>query len=107
MLLREDLCRPQKLSALVLGAKELPELRIFFLFYHWVQGQSLEKIPASPNMSLTFGDGSGERLKSLGLHSFKKLHVLHPAKRMENKVVLIIWQYKQMYINKCTNTSKC
>ena len=47
---------------------ELPELQTLFLFYIWIQGQSLETILASPNMKLAFGDGSGERIKSLGVH---------------------------------------
>lgn len=70
----EDLCRLQKPSVVVWEPGELPELQILFLFYNWIQGQSLETILVSPNMKLTFGDDSGERIKSLGVHSLKKQH---------------------------------
>lgn len=67
-----------------MGARELPELQTFFLFCNCIQGQSLETIPASPNRNLTFGDGSGERIKSLGVH---KLEETTWSKHMKSKLM--------------------
>jgi hypothetical protein len=101
MLLREYLCRLQKLSALELGARELPELQTLFLFYNWIQGQCLEMIPASPNANLTFGDGSGERIKSLGAHKLEETtwakHVKRSPLAPTYKIYMCPWSTKKQF----------
>lgn len=67
------LCNLQKHSViLAVGPRDTPRIANSFPVYNWIQGQSLETILASPNIKLAFGDGSGERIKSLGVHSLKK-----------------------------------